>query len=158
MKHIPKVWIAIGLVIFFGLITVMAGIFYSYWRVDHMFDPDITVRMVVSPSDSTQRIYLTRKVASGFGDSHLTILLSCGPRPTADYDSLADYVYDDLNGIFYRLSADTLHVFTMSQSPVPRAFSSKITVAQHQLENPDFQRLIDSYSTLGLLRYGYLDD
>ncbi len=52
--------------------------------------------------------------------------------------------------IYFKEEPDTLIVFTLEAAPVPKSFSSPVTVVQIELSNQQLNALHDSAGQMGL--------
>ncbi len=79
-------------------------------------------------------------------------------RGNKEPDSLMDYVFTGLEPFSYRLTADTLVVFSRRTADAPVQFRSGITVRQVELSNPQMMSLFRTGDSLGLGRTRFGED
>jgi hypothetical protein len=111
---------------------------YSDFKIDEVFS-----------ASANQKIYVKRK-AWGLNYNHDMAIVSTSSGNTGP-DSLKDFIFKD-SEIFYKLSNDTLCVFTMLKAKIPIDFQSKIIIKQIEISNSEAMDLIEfgNYKTKGL--------
>jgi hypothetical protein len=81
-----------------------------------------------------------KKISWGLTYDHSVIILSSFPKNTIEPDSTSEYVFLS-SEIFYRLTNDSLLIFTSLKSKKPLNFNSNIKIIQYELKNVEIMNL-----------------
>jgi len=138
-KYIIIVFIIIGLCLIWFI--------YGKSRLDHQ--PEIFVDKI--HSNYLNEDLFIKKVSWGLTYDHSIIILSSSPNNTIYPDSTSEYVFLG-SEIFYRLTNDSLLIFTSLKAKTPLAFSSNIKILQYEIKNFEVMNLREdnNYKKKGL--------
>ncbi len=130
-----------------GVIIILAFIFYNAF-------PDYEVKYEIKEikfQNDSSPIFIKRKVWGITYDNQI-IVISSSPKKKFDSDSTTDYVYEGLSPFYYKFFKDSLFVYTMKKSDVPKNLKTGVKIIQIELENSEMMRLIknDQYKAEGL--------
>ncbi|MDN5217497.1 hypothetical protein QQ020_35825 [Fulvivirgaceae bacterium BMA12] len=110
------------------------------------FDPHIKDFMV--ESDKKEIIGHFRLVIWGISGNHRKIILSENKKSNTKYDSLTDYIFSDVP-VFYKVSGDTLNIYTTGLSRIPKNQYENLIVNQIKISGPEYHKLLDDYKSKG---------
>lgn len=128
------------IIIVFGIITVLGIV--VFFVVDNTFpkyDPEFTVKEIHS-NILKKDIYLKKKSWGISYDSEV-VVISTSPEKHFEPDSTKDYIFLDPE-IFYKVSQDTLYIYTMSKAKKPEKFDSQFKIKQIRISNPEKMELM----------------
>jgi hypothetical protein len=130
-------------------IVVAATVAYVYHRRPEIRSQISKVEIYSSGLDET--IFIKKKVWGLTGDHQLIVVTK---SPTEDFEpnERTEYVYRGLSPFFFIFGNDTLTLYVTSASTVPAEMSTKITIRQIVLTNPEMIRLMETYEEKGLRR------
>ena len=109
---------------------------YGKSKLDHQ--PEIFVNKI--HSNYLNEDLFIKKVSWGLTYDHNIIILSSSFKNTIEPDLTSEYVFLS-SEIFYRLTNDSLLIFTSLKAKVPLSFSSNIKIIQYELKNFEVMNL-----------------
>jgi len=115
--------------------------------------PIYNIRKLVAISHN-ETLFLKSK-AWGMTYDNKLIILSASDGEEFMADSTKDYVYKGASFIFYKISNDSLFIYTDNKAHIPPLFDSKFIIKQIKLENPAMMKLKgdSAYKNLGLTEF-----
>ena len=139
-----RVFVIIAIIILF-----LIGVFY--FALPNK-GADIRFKVIeLSSSDGKSKIFIKKKVWGMTSDNQV-VFISSSDDKEAMPDLIKDYIYKGLMPLLYRFQNDTLFIYTVLESPVPKEFKTNIKIVQILLENPEILQLIEheNYKSKGL--------
>lgn len=106
----------------------------------------------LSSSDGESKIFIKKKVWGMTSDNQI-VVISNSSREESIPGITRNYIYEGLMPLLYKFQNDTLFVYTVLKSSVPKEFKTSIKIVQIQLDNPEMLQLIehDNYKNKGLI-------
>jgi len=141
-----KILIIIGVVVIVSLL-VFGLIFYNGFSEKH--EPAISIKEVHS-NTLNESIYL-KKISWGLTYDHEIVVVSMSSDKKTEPDSTKEFIFLS-SEIFYKVSNDSLYIYTASKVKEPINFNSKFKIEQVELSNPEMMDLrgYDNYKKQGL--------
>ena len=138
---------------FIYTLLVVIGLYFIWFiygksKSDHQ--PQILVEKI--HSNYLNEDLFIKKISWGLTYDHSIIILSNSPNKSIEPDSNSEYMFS-CSSIFYKLSNDSLLIFTSLKAELPLNFSSNIKVIQYKLENFEIMNLRENnnYKKKGLI-------
>ena len=132
------------LIIVIWLITLI-GAFYIGKAVksfDKTFAP-VIVEDVVINGGQENRIWI-KKYSSDFRGDHPVIYLTEDKQSKLP-DPDKDMIFKNAESIFYKVSEDTLNIYSRIDHEINPTYFKNIYVKVHQLDNPKYMKLYDEF-------------
>jgi|SRR5690554_4969677 len=124
----------------FGSIIISAlcfvWVFYDQSELDQQ--PEVLVSKI--HSDLLNEDLFIKKISWGLTYDHNVFLLTCSPDKSVEPDSTSEYIFLS-SELFYKVSNDSLYIFTSLKAKTPLIFNSKFKVVQQELENVEIMKL-----------------
>lgn len=96
-----------------------------------------------------EKIFIKKKNWGLTGDQQV-IVVGKSPDDAFEPNAAAEYVYIGLSPFFYKFENDTLNLYVMKESRTPPKLSTKLTISQIILKNPEMMDLIEHFQEKGL--------
>lgn len=111
-----------------------------------------TTKLIELNSQTLNEKLYIKNVIRGITGDHNTILISTTPEIDPFEDSSDDFIFKGWSPFYYKFTDDSLIVYTMKESIVPRNFNTNIKIVQVTLPNPDMIQFNDQYEKLGFIK------
>lgn len=145
---ISKIWSIIMKVFFLiiGILIIIIALYLLYFSKQIPDYKPIVKILKIHSDDLNESIYIKKK-SWGITYDHQLIIIS--KSSDEDFEPNEDENYIFLN-LFYKVKEDTVFIYTMKKSTVPRNFHSKFKIKQIELSNPEMMELTTKYKEKGL--------
>jgi hypothetical protein len=121
------------------LLVVIAIIGFVIYNQIPDIKPIYNLKKLVT-SSGNEPLYLKSKSWGMTYDSKV-IVLSTNKEEEFIADSTKEYIYKGASFLFYKLSNDSLIIYTADKAHTPQVFNSKINIKQVELDNPAMMKL-----------------
>lgn len=129
------------------IVVIILGIFGFIFFMIPKPDVKTTVKCDTIYANSVNDTLFVKLKTVGL--NHVMVI-SQNSGSSFDPDSTKDFIYEGVRSLFYKLNNDTLLVYTVHKTSVPKYFHSKITIRQIELSSEDTTNFNDQYMKLGL--------
>lgn len=140
------------IILVFGVIALV--VFLFFYLTFPAQNADIQYKVIeLSSKDSQSKLYIKKKVWGMTSDNQVVIISNSNTEAFIT-NVKENYIYEGLMPLFYKLQEDTLTIYTLKTSFVPKELHTRYKIIQVELTNPDMMGLIenDSYKKKGLIK------
>src|SRR5665647_1360454 len=127
------------------IISVILIIIMSYLFYDGSQDNGVTYNVKEIHSQNFNSSLFIKQKLWGLTSDNQIIIISTSPTKKFSPNPTTDYIYEGLSPFYYKFHGDTLFVYTMQNSKIPKSFKTKIIIVQTELANPEMMRLVKNY-------------
>jgi|SRR5450432_1282598 len=142
------------IIVLVAIVIVLLAFTFFYFAFPSK-NADVQYEVIeISSKDVQSKLYIKKKVWGMTSDNQLVVISSSKEKDFTSEGS-ENYVYDGVMPLFYKLQKDTLFVYTLKMSAVPKDLETSFKIIQVPLENPEMMKLIehDNYKTKGLAKF-----
>lgn len=134
------------------IISVVLIIIMGYLFYDGSQDNGVIYNIKEIHSQNFNSSLFIKQKVWGLTSDNQIIIISTSPTKKFSPNPITDYIYKGLSPFYYKFREDTLFVYMMQSSKIPKYLKTKIIIVQTELANPEMMRLIknDQYKKEGL--------
>lgn len=139
---------------FFAIIVFLLLVLFFFYFAFPGEDKDVQFDFIELSSKKSESKLFVKKLIWGMTSDNCLITISNSNRKENDPDENKNYIYKGLSPFLYKISGDTLSIYTREISKIPKHFSTRFKIIQVELENPEMMELIenDNYKNKGLIK------
>ena len=135
------------------VIIILVGFLFFYFTFPSK-NADVQYEVTeISSKEVQSKLYIKKKVWGMTSDNQVIVISSSNKKDFTSGDA-GSYVYEGIMPLLYKLQKDTLFIYTLKMSLVPKDLKTSFKIIQVQLENPEMMKLIEheNYKSQGLIK------
>ena len=133
------------------VVVLLIGFLFFYFAFPSK-NADVQYEVTEIFSNEVQsKLYIKKKVWGMTSDNQVIVISSSNEKEFT-LEGTENYIYEGIMPMLYKLQKDTLSIYTLKVSAVPKNLKTDFKIVQIQLENPTMMKLIvhDNYRAKAL--------
>lgn len=141
------------MIVLVATILVMLAFLFFYFAFPEK-NEDVQFDVVELSSKKIKSKLFIKKLVWGMTSDNCIVTIGTSNIKENKPNRNKNYIYNGLDPLFYKVSGDTLSIYTYKTSTVPKDFLTAFKIIQIELENPEMMELIekDNYKNKGLVK------
>ena len=124
------------------VVVLLIGFLFFYFAFP-IKNADVQYEVTEIFSNEVQsKLYIKKKVWGMTSDNQVIVISSSNVKEFT-LEGTENYIYEGIMPMLYKLQKDTLSIYTLKVSAVPKNLKTDFKIVQIQLENPTMMKLIE---------------